>query len=43
MSVNYVSTEVGITAVDSLISPPDVVNRLPVPSLSRKMLQKNTD
>jgi serine protease len=43
MSVNYVSTEVGITAVDSLISPPDVVNRLPVPSLSRKMLPKNTD
>jgi serine protease len=43
MSVSYVNTEVGITAVDSLISPPDVVNRLPVPSLSRKMLQKNTD
>ena len=43
MSVNYVNTEVGITATDSLISPPDSVNRLLVPSLNRKMLQKNTD
>jgi serine protease len=43
MSVNYVNTEVGITAVDSLIPLPDEVNRLPVPSLSRKILQKNTD